>query len=327
MDLRTTYLGLALPSPVIASASPLTGRLENLRALEDAGAGAVVLPSIFAEQIASESSDSGQETPFFSAPQHYSMSTQAYLDLIRQARAALAIPVIASLNGVSETDWVDYAALLQEAGASALELNLHCVPAKLEEDGRAVEQRYLNIVAAVRSRVSLPLAVKVGPAFSSTGNMALKLIEAGADGLVLFNRFYQPDIDLWRLKQSRRVGLSYPEDMRQPLLWIALLRRRLGGALAASSGVGDAEHVVKYLLAGADVVMSTSALLRHGPAYMRTLVDGLAEWLERRGMASPAAIRGLLSQASHAGSSAEQRANYIRLLQGYKDNGAAGQLP
>lgn len=329
MDLSTIYMGLTLHNPLVASASPLNSDLGNIRALEDAGAGAVVLPSIFAEQIEAEAHrhealtsagalSSPEAASYFPASDDYNVASERYLEIIRGAKEAVAIPVIASLNAASEESWIDYAAQLQEAGASALELNIYFVPADITMPGRDVEQRYLTIVRAVKARVTIPVAVKVSPYFSSPGHMAVELASAGADGLVLFNRFYQPDIDVVRLKISNDLDLSQSREMRLPLLWIAVLHGRVNASLAATTGVHTVDDVVKYLLAGADVVMTTSALLERGVGHMRTLVDGLTEWLDQRDMASLSRIRGLLSQGKIKNPEEYERANYIKILQGYQ---------
>ncbi len=329
MDMTTSYMRLVLSSPLVASASPLNGDIGNIRALEDYGAGAVVLPSIFAEQIDAEGRrhDSVTSAGMMISPEaasylptsdRYRVDSEQYLELIRAARQAVAIPVIASLNAASEEGWAEYATQLQEAGASALELNIYFVPTDIWLSGHDAEQRYLDIVSIVKGRVTIPVAVKVGPYFSAPGYMAMKLTEAGADGLVLFNRFYQPDIDVVRLKISNDLDLSRSADMRLPLLWIAVLHGRIKASLAATTGVYTVDDVVKYLLAGADVVMTTSALLEHGVGHMRGLVDGLAEWLGRRDMESVSRIRGLLSQGMIDNPEAYERANYIKILQGYQ---------
>jgi len=328
MDLRTNYMGLTLRNPLVASASPLNADLGNIRALEDSGAAAVVLPSIFAEQIEAEAHrhdtltsagalSSPEAASYFPAPDRYHVDSDRYLELVRSAREAVSIPIIASLNGAHEESWTAYATLLEGAGASALELNIHFVPADITITGRDVEQRYLDIVRAVKSRVTIPVAVKVGPYFSSPGAMAVELAAAGADALVLFNRFYQPDIDIVRMKISNDLELSRSSEMRLPLLWIAVLYGRVSASLAATTGVHTADDAVKYLLAGADVVMTTSALLEHGVGHMRTLVEGLTEWLEQRSVGTVSRIRGVLSQNEIRNPEDYERANYIKILQGY----------
>lgn len=326
IDLTTTYMGLKLRNPVVASASPLNAYVHNLFALQEYGAGAVVLPSIFEEQIEAEriellkgmsaGGDSFAEAlSYFPNPQAYELGTARYLDLIRGARAALEIPVIASLNGASGQGWIDYAKAIEEAGASALELNIYFIPADLTMGALDVENRYAEIVAAVSGAVSIPIAVKLSPYFSALGGVAQRLRKAGADALVLFNRFYQPDINLEDLTLRHDLELSGKNEIRLPLLWIALLAGRVDLSLAASSGVGDANDIVKLILAGADVVMTTSALLRNGIEHMATLVDGLAFWLESHGFHSVDAARGMFSHAHVGDPVAFERANYIHVLQ------------
>jgi dihydroorotate dehydrogenase (fumarate) len=328
MDLATKYMGLNLRNPLVASASPVNADLHNIRALEDAGAGAVVLPSIFAEQIEVEERryeattgtgalSSPEASSYFPKLDTYNIASDRYLDLVLRAKEAVSIPIIASLNAASEESWIEYAKQLQDAGANALELNVFLLPTDIRMTGRDIEQRYFDIVRAVKSRVTIPVAVKVGPYFSSPGHMAVALASAGADALVLFNRFYQPDIDVVRLKFSNDLDLSRPAEMRLPLLWIAVLHGRIEASLAATTGVHTSDDVVKYLLAGADVVMTTSALLEHGVGYMRTLVDGLTEWLENRDMEAVSRIRGLLSRGKVGNPEDYERANYIKILQSY----------
>ena len=328
MDLTTAYMGLTLRNPLVASASPLNSNLDNLKRLEEAGAAAVVLPSLFEEQIEAEearydhftgiSAESSPEAQsYFPPPAEYRVGPRQYLDLIRRARKALAIPVIGSLNGTTDHGWIAYAKAIEEAGANALELNIYFIPADISMTGTAVEERYLAIVRAVRAMVSIPVAVKVSPYFSSIGNMALALEQAGADGLVLFNRFYQPDIDLGQLKVLTDLKLSTPHEIRLALLWIAVLAGRARASLAATTGVSTADEVIKYLLVGADVVMTTSALLRHGVEHMATLLAGLEAWLSARGFGSLDDMRGIMSQEELQDPQAFERANYIAILQGY----------
>jgi len=330
MDLSTDYMGLRLPSPLVASASPLNSDLDNLRTLEANGAGAVVLPSVFEEQIQREQElldaliDRGAESfgealSYFPSGASYAYDTANHLALVERAARALAIPVIASLNGTTDSGWVDYARDIEAAGARALELNVFFVPSDPRLSGAEVERRYLEIVTAVTESVTIPVAVKVGPYFSSPGHMAGRLAAAGASGLVLFNRFYQPDIDPATLDLAPSLELSHRDEMRLPLLWIGVLAGQVEASLAATTGVDRPEDVVKYLLAGADVVMTTSALLRHGLGHMRVLVDGLAEWLAARGAASPDAIRGRLSHRNVREPEAYERANYIRVLQSFQE--------
>jgi dihydroorotate dehydrogenase (fumarate) len=335
MDLTTRYMGLTLRNPLIASASPLNSELSNIRALEDAGAGALVLPSMFAEQIEAEEErharlvsvgmlSSPEASSYFPPQASNSAAADGYLQLITDARAAVSIPVIASLNAATEERWADYATQVQHAGASALELNIYFVATDISVNGSDIERRYVDILHAVKRRVSIPVAVKISPYFSSPGHMAVQLSQAGADALVLFNRFYQPDIDVVRLQIVNDLELSRSSEMRLPLLWLAVLHGRVTASLAATTGVHAVEDVVKYLLAGADTVMTTSALLAHGIGRMRELVDGLSEWLERRDMADVGRIRGLLAQRNVADPQAYERANYIKILQGYDASRLAG---
>ncbi len=241
-----------------------------------------------------------------------------YLELVRKASAAAEIPVIASLNGIAHDGWISYARLIEQAGANGLELNIYFIPADLAQSGRDVERRYLDIVGAVRAAVSLPLAIKLSPYFSAVGSMALALQEAGADAFVLFNRFYQPDLDLVRLQVLTDLKLSDPGEIRLPLLWLAVLSGRIKASLAASTGVITADEVVKYLLVGADVVMTTSSLLRYGVGHMAVLLGGLEKWLAARDFTSLDAVRGIMSQRKLRDPQAFERANYIKILHGYQ---------
>jgi len=233
------------------------------------------------------------------------------------------VPVIASLNGISNEGWTSYARQLEQAGANGLELNIYFIPADLAVTGRDVEQRYLDILRSVRAAVSIPIAMKLSPYFSSVGNMAMALHDAGADALVLFNRFYQPDLDLARLQVLTDLKLSEPNEIRLPLLWLAVLAGRTKASLAASTGVASAEEVVKYLLVGADVVMTTSSLLRQGPGHLATLLAGLEKWLDARGFKSLQHVRGIMSQRCLRDPQAFERANYIKILQGYRPPSAS----
>jgi dihydroorotate dehydrogenase (fumarate) len=328
LDLTTHYLGLKLKSPIVAGAGPLTAKLDNIRRFEDLGAGAVVLPSLFEEQIQQEQqlidrlattgADSYAEAlTYFPAPESYGIGPSDYLETIHQASKSVDIPVVASLNGITDEGWVQYARQIEEAGAAAIELNIYFIPTASDLDGREVEDRYICILRAVKRAVKIPVAVKLSPYFSAMGHMAAQLVAAGADGLVLFNRFYEPDIDLTDLTVLSNLELSTPVEIRLPLLWIGVLSGRLGASLAASTGVESADEVIKYLLAGADVVMTTSALLKHGAGHMKVLRDGLADWLAARGLTTIDTIRGRMSQRNIADTKAFARANYIRVLQGY----------
>ncbi|MBI3446608.1 MAG: dihydroorotate dehydrogenase-like protein [Magnetospirillum sp.] len=324
MDLATRYLGLNLKNPLVVSASPLALDLGNCRKLEDCGAAAIVLPSIFQEDIENEIDEierlvcEGNSEAFSYFPSSISANAgpKNYLELIRKTRAALDIPVIASLNGTTRTGWTDYAKQIEEAGAQAIELNVYLLPTDIALSGAEVEARYLDILDVVKQTVAIPVSMKLSPYFSSVGHMAKSLDEAGADGLVLFNRFYQPDIDLEELTLVRDLKLSHKGEIRLPLLWIATLAGKVKASLAASSGVQTAAEVVKYLFVGADVVMTTSALLRHGVDYMKTLHDGLIAELTEREANSVADIRGKMSRGATSDLAAYDRVNYIRILRG-----------
>jgi dihydroorotate dehydrogenase (fumarate) len=329
MDLSTRYLGLRLDCPIVAGAGPLTGDIDNLRRLEDFGAGAVVLPSIFEEQIEHEQdlieqlTSAGIESyaealTYFPAASAYRIGPGRYLELVRKAADSLHVPVIASLNGITGAGWIEYARQIEEAGASALELNVYFIPADPGLSGQEVERRYVAILETVKQAVGIPVAVKLGPYFSSMGHMAGQLVAAGADGLVLFNRFYQPDIDLTTLALSPSLELSGAAEIRLPLLWIGVLSGRIRASLAAATGVETTDEVLKYLYAGADVAMTTSALLRHGVGHMRALVGGLRDWLAARDLDAVDRIRGRMSQANIDDPTAFERANYIHILQGYR---------
>jgi dihydroorotate dehydrogenase (fumarate) len=322
--LRTRYLGMELRSPLVASSSPLTGTLDGLRRLEAAGAGAVVLPSLFEEELAEESRQvdallasgaTGAEARAGHPGQvGYGAGPAAYLSLVTQAKQALSIPVIASLNGVSRGGWVRHAARLEQAGADALELNIYYVSSRPGRSASEVEWHYLDVVRAVRQAIGIPLVVKLSPYFSSLTNLAGQLAESGTNGLVLFNRFYQPDLDIESLEVVPRLELSSSVELRLPLRWIAILHRRFGVSLAASTGVHTATDVVKVLLAGADVAMMTSALLRHGPDHLRPLEVQVRDWMDRHGYQTLDQFRGRLSQRSVPDPAAFERANYLKTL-------------
>jgi dihydroorotate dehydrogenase (fumarate) len=325
MDLSTRYLGLALRNPLIASASPISNTLDGVRRLADAGVGAVVLFSLFEEQLRDEAeqnarlaeagTDSFAESlSYFPAGADSDAGPRRYLSLLERATAAVDIPVIGSLNGVTPGGWTSYARLIQDAGAAAIELNIYYLPGDPRTPGREVEQRYIDILCRVKDAVTVPVAVKLGPHFSSVGEIAVRLDEAGADGLVLFNRFLQPDIDPETLTVRPAVDLSSPAEARLARTWISLLRNHLRACLAATTGVEAPADVVKYLLAGADVVMTASALIRHGPQYAAVLLDGLAEWMARKGYASVDDLRGMLAVPAGTDQAAYERAGYVRAM-------------
>ena len=328
MDLRTTYMGLPLKHPIVASASPLSEMLDNIKRMEDAGAAAVVMFSLFEEQIKRENAaiehlitagtnSFAESLSYFPDFEDYETGPEEYLKLLHQATEAVDIPVIGSLNGITNEGWVDTARMMQEAGASGIELNIYYIPANLYNTGREVEQRYLDILKAVKGSVSIPVALKLSPFFSAMGNMARLFDEAGADALVLFNRFYQPDFDLDKLDVKVNLELSTASEIRLPLLWIAVLYGRINASLAATRGVHSPIEVIKYLMAGADAVMTTSALLRHGIDFLSPLVDGLQTWMEDRQYESVQQMKGSMSQINCLDPGAFERANYIKIIESY----------
>jgi dihydroorotate dehydrogenase (fumarate) len=328
IDLTTTYLGLRLCSPIVASASPLTGNVESLRALEEAGIGAAVLPSLFEEQIEHEEIDLhellehathsfGEATTWFPELDSYNTGPDAYLDHVRAAKDAVSVPIIASLNGASPGGWLRYARLCEEAGADALELNVYAVEVDPARSAREVEARTAALVREVRSTVTIPLAVKVGPFYSAFAHVAAQLADAGADGLVLFNRFLHPDIDLETLEVAPILTLSTPAELRLPLRWIAILRGSVSMSLAGTSGVHDWSGALKLLLAGADAVMIASAALDQGPTVVADMLDGLRRWMTEREYVSVAQLTGSLSRGASPDPGAFERGNYMRALVSY----------
>ena len=329
MNLATRYMGLTLKNPLVASASPLSHEIDTIRQLEDHGAAAVVMFSLFEEQIRHDAGaldyfmsvgtySFGEALSYFPTADGCDVGPSQYLDLIRKAKAAVDIPIIASLNGTTDRGWIDFSVLMEDAGADAIELNIYYIPTSMHQTGAQVEEQYLDVVARVKSAVSIPVAVKVGPYFSSFAHMAGRLDRAGANALVLFNRFYQPDFDIETRSVAPTLVLSSAEEIRVPLLWIALLHGHVKCSLAATTGVHSAVEAIKYLMAGADVVMSTSALLRHGPSWLSRVVTNLTEWMERKGHDSVNQLRGSMSQKSLPDSMAFVRGNYIRILESYK---------
>jgi dihydroorotate dehydrogenase (fumarate) len=325
MELSTVYMGLRLRNPLVASASPLSYTLDGVRRLADSGVGAIVLFSLFEEQLREEEArrasivdvpaeSFAEALDYVPAVVKEDAGPSRYLDLIERAAATVDIPVIASLNGVTPEGWTDYARAMQDAGAAAIELNVYYLPGDPSISGGDVEQRHVDVLRRVKDAVTVPVAVKLSPYFSSFGEMALRLDEAGADALVLFNRFLQPDVDPEALAIVPRVALSSPADARLPRTWIALLRGRVNAALAATTGVEDPADVAAYLLAGADVVMTASALLRHGPEHATVLLDGLTAWMARKGLRSVDELRGMLAVTTSADQAEYERAGYVSAL-------------
>lgn len=329
MDLSTTYLGLKLKNPIVPSSSPLSQRLDDIRQLEDAGAPAVVLFSIFEEQIRHDAEaldhllSAGSESfaealSYFPDVGSYKVGTEKYLELIASARAATQIPIIGSINGISPEGWTDYAVEIERAGAAAIELNAYYIATDPRRTGAEVEDMYVAVARAVKAAVKIPVAMKLSPYFSSTAHMAARLEEAGADGLVLFNRFYQPDFDLDEMEVRSDLNLSTPAEMRLPLRWIAILHGRVGVSLAGTTGVHSGRDAAKYLLAGADVAMTCAALLKNGVGHLRTMLDELAGWMDSKEYESVAEMKGAMSQQSVENPAAFERANYIKILEEYK---------
>jgi dihydroorotate dehydrogenase (fumarate) len=329
MNLTTNYLGLQLKNPVVASSSPLSHTVESIRRLEDAGAAAVVMYSLFEEQIGFDSYyidyhltqgiDSYAESiSYFPDMQSYNVGPEAYMELIRRAKEAVDIPIIGSLNGASVGGWTDYAALIEEAGADALELNVYYVPTNTEISGIEVEVLYLDILSAVRQAVNIPVAVKLSPFFSSIANMASRLTDHGADGLVLFNRFYQPDFDLENLEVAPRLVLSNSNELRLPLRWVAILYGRLDVDLAITSGIHTSQDVIKGLMAGAKVTMMASELLQNGVRRIGQVLNEVTTWLTEHEYESVMQMIGAMSQKHCAEPAAFERANYMKMLQSYR---------
>jgi dihydroorotate dehydrogenase (fumarate) len=328
MDLTTNYLGMTLRTPLVPSASPLSEEISSIKQMEDAGAAAVVLYSLFEEQLVRDQlelhqhltdyTDSFSEAlSFFPKPSEFRLGPEGYLNHIRKAKEAVDIPIIASLNGRSLGGWTGYAREIQQAGADALELNIYYIPTDMEASGAQIEQTYLDILHAVRAAVTIPVAVKLSPFFSNMANMARRLDEAGADSLVLFNRFYQPDIDLDLLEVRPNVLLSTAQALRLPLTWIGILHGRIKADLAATGGIHTAHDVLKMLMAGANVTMLCSALLTHGVDHINRIEQGMRSWLEEHEYESVRQMQGSISQLKCADPAAFERAQYIKALRGY----------
>lgn len=329
MDLTTRYLGLTLKSPlVVGAAAPLTEDLNNIRWLEDSGAAAIVLHSLFEEQIRRErleiahhldyGTDSFAEAlTYFPEPDIFHVGTAAYVDHIQKAKAMVDIPIIASLNGTTLGGWIDYARQMQDAGADAIELNIYWIPTDFELTGADVEEQYLETLQAVKAAVTIPVAMKLSPYFSNMANMAKRLCDQGADGLVLFNRFYEPDIDIEALEVTPNLILSASHDLRLPLNWIAILYGRIPASLAATTGINRSEDVIKMLMAGADVTMLVATLLRHGIGHLKTIEEEVTQWLIDHEYESLDQLRGSMSQYNCPNPSDFERVQYMKAIQSY----------
>lgn len=327
-DLSTTYMGLSLKNPVVPSASPLSRDIGDIKWMEDAGAGAVVLYSLFEEQIGLEEDELehilsrgaqslADASVYFPSQLEYTRSPEWYVEHVRKAKEAVDIPIIASMNGISKGGWLEYSKLIAEAGADGLELNIYFIPTTSMLFGLDLETLYLDILKSVKKQVDIPVAVKLSPFFTALPNFADRLVDAGADALVLFNRFYQPDIDVAREEVVPNLTLSTPSDMRLPLRWIAILYGEIETSLALTSGVHSADDVVKAVMAGADVAMVCSVLLKEGVGKITELVEGVANRLEEKGVDSISELRGNLSLQSYVEPWAFERASYLKLLQSY----------
>ena len=328
MDLSTTYMGMKLRTPLVPSASPLSEEIDSIRRMEDAGAAAVVLYSLFEEQLRLEryelhhhlthgTESFAESLTYFPEPREYHLGPEEYLNHIRRAKEAVGIPVIASLNGTSVGGWTDYARKMEQAGADALELNVYYIPTDAEITGEQVEKTYVDILKAVRGAIKIPVAIKVSPFFSNMAHVAKILDEAGADSLVLFNRFYQPDIDLEALEVRPNVILSTPQAMRLPLRWIAILYGRVRASLAATGGIHQERDVLKMLMAGASVTMVCSVLLQRGIDHLRVIEKGLRDWMEENEYESVRQMQGSMSQKNCEDPTAFERAQYMRAITRY----------
>ena len=328
LDLSTTYLGLQLKNPLVASASPLTKKIDSARRIEDAGAAALVMHSLFEEQITHESNEldhylsRGTESysealSYFPDLDFYNLGPEVYLEQLNLIKQMVDIPIIGSLNGISSGGWIDYARKIEQAGADALELNLYYLPTDIDLTSTELEQTYLTLVQDIRATIHIPIAVKLSPFFSALPNMAKRLVAAGANGLVLFNRFYQPDIDLEQLEVVPDIKLSSSHELRLPLRWIAILYGRIDADFALTSGVHSARDILKAVMAGANVAMMTSELLAHGIGRISTILEELRRWMEEYEYESIEQMRGSMSQLNVAEPAAFERANYMKALNSF----------
>jgi dihydroorotate dehydrogenase (fumarate) len=329
MDLTSKYLGMTLKNPLVVSASPISKEIDNIKKAEDAGAAAIVLYSLFEEQLILEQKEifyhttqhneiTPEATSFFPEPSEFKLGPEEYLEHIAKTKSAVNIPVIASLNGKTEGGWTDYAKKMQDAGADAIELNIYNIPTDTMLPSEAIENRYLNILKAVKSAVSIPVALKLSPFFTNMASMAKRFDEAGADALVLFNRFYQPDINLNDLEVVPNLDLSTSADIKIPLRWIAILKDRVKADLAATSGVHTGEDAIKYLMVGANAVMMCSSLLKNGIYHLKTVLDQMQSWMEAKEYESVAQMQGSMSQSKIGNPESFERAQYMRAINNYK---------
>jgi dihydroorotate dehydrogenase (fumarate) len=320
---------MQLNSPIVVSACTLSEKTDNIAMMEDNGAGAVVLFSLFEEQIRKEearfkdvlsetTNTFAEASDYFPNLDDYSVGTDEYLENIRKAKERVKIPIIASLNGITNEGWIDYSKMIEQAGADALEVNIFFIPGNVNMTSYEVEKRYLDIIHAIKTTVKIPVAVKLNPYFSSIGNMSMRIKDTGANGLVLFNRFYQPDFDIEKLEIKTDLQYSESSEIRLPLLWIALLYGKVKLSLAATTGVQSATEVIKYLLAGADIAMTASGLYKNGIPYLNTMNKELEEWMNRMGFENIQSFKGIMSQQNISDPSAYDRANYIKILEGVK---------
>ncbi len=329
IDISTKYMGLSLRSPLVVSASPLSQKVENIVAMQESGAGAVVMFSLFEEQIdqAEMVEADLQDEHTFGSPRalnyfqddaDFKVGIDEYLKIIEDASKQVDIPIIGSLNGISQSGWINYAKQIEAAGASGLEINVYYLPANIATDGRSVENRYLEIVKLVKESVTIPVAIKLNPYFSSMAHMAKQFETAGANALVLFNRFYEPDFNIETMSLEHTLTLSDPNEIRLPLLWLSILHGRVDLSLAASTGVRSSKEIIKFLLAGADCVMTASALLKHGIQFIKHLLDEVQDWMRVHDFESIAQWKGKMSQRNIADPTLYDRANYLKVLGGHK---------
>jgi len=329
MDLTTKYLGLELKNPIVPSAGPLSKSLDTVKILEDSGASAIVMFSLFEEQIAHEAAELehylsygtesfAESLTYFPSPSEYNLGPDEYIELIHKIKQSIKIPVIGSINGITTGGWLDYAKKIEQAGADAIELNIYYIPTDSKLTSLDVENRYIEILSALKQIIRIPIAVKLSPYFSSFANFATRLVNAGADGLVLFNRFYQPDINLDNLEVEPNINFSTSTEIKLPLRWIAILYNRIKCSFAATSGVHTAEDAIKLIMVGSDVVMMCSALLKNGPHYLKSVLDGIDKWMLEHEYTSIQQMKGSMSQKSVLDPAAFERANYMKALNRFK---------